>query len=184
MKVFKNTEITTDVLMATAALPFLFQAVEIGGEAYWDGGYMGNPSLWPLFYNSQCADIVLVHVNPIRREEVPKEAYDIENRLNEITFNASLLKELRAIDFVKRLIEEDMMKDEYKEKYTDVRLHAIRADEAMAELSVASKFDTDWGFLQELRDMGRTEAQKWLKNTYKHIGKKATIDIQGDYLSN
>jgi len=180
--VFENKDVTIDTLLASSALPFLFQAVEIEDEHYWDGGYMGNPSLWPLFYKTECRDILMVHINPIIRDELPTEAYQIENRMNEITFNAAFLKELRAIDFVRKLINEDMLKDEYKEKYKDVLLHAVRADEAMRKMSIASKFDTDWTTLTSLRDQGRAEAEKWLKTNFKHIGKKPTVDIQKDYL--
>lgn len=182
-KVFENQEIDIDVLLASAALPFLFQAVEIKDNFYWDGGYMGNPSLWPLFYNAQSRDILMVHVNPITRDEVPKESYTIENRMNEITFNASLLKELRAIDFVKKLINEDMLKDEYKDQYKDILFHAIRADEVMCDLSIASKFDTDWNFLKYLRDLGRNQAKLWLVAHFSDINKKSSVDIQKDYLS-
>ena len=181
-KIFHNEEINIDVLMASAALPFLFQAVEIEEEAYWDGGYMGNPSLWPLFYEAKTRDILIVHVNPIVREDVPKDMPAIENRLNEITFNAALLKELRSIEFVQRLIGEDMLKDEYKDRYKDILLHAIRTEGAVSDLPVSSKFDTDWGFLTDLRDLGRTEGQKWLKAHYKDIGNRSSVDIQDNYL--
>ena len=182
-KVFENEEIDINVLLASAALPFLFQAVKIKDNYYWDGGYMGNPSLWPLFYHAKCRDILMVHVNPITREALPKESYTIENRMNEITFNTSLLKELRAIDFVKKLINEDMLKDKYKDQYTDVLFHSIRADQVLEDLSIASKFDTDWYFLQHLRDLGRAQAKTWLKEHYDDINNKASVDIKKDYLN-
>ncbi len=181
-KVFETKEITTEVLLASAALPFLFQSVEIEHHYYWDGGYMGNPSLWPLFYKAECRDILIAHVNPIRRNKIPKEAHEIENRINEITFNASLLKELRAISFVQKLIRKDMLKDEYKDQYTDVLLHAIRADDIMDELSIASKYDTNWEFLIYLKDMGRKAAHDWLSLNFEHINKKETVSIEKDYL--
>jgi len=180
---FHNKDITMDVLLASTTLPFLFQAVEINGDPHWDGGYMGNPSLWPLFYKTACRDILILHINPIIRDETPTEPHEIENRLNEITFNASLLKELRAIDFVQKLITQDMLKDEYKDQYKSINLHAIRADEALSNLSVASKFDTDWTFLKDLRDLGRQQAALWIKTNYKHIGKKSSVDIKRDYLN-
>jgi len=182
-KVFENEDIDINVLLASAALPFLFQAVQIKDNYYWDGGYMGNPSLWPLFYHAKCRDILMVHVNPITREEVPKESYTIENRMNEITFNASLLKELRAIDFVKKLINEDMLKDEYKDQYTDVLFHSIRADKILCDLSIASKYDTDWYFLKHLRDLGREQAKQWLEQHFDDINNKASVDIKKDYLN-
>lgn len=182
-KIFTNKEMCIECLLASAALPYMFQPQEIDGEFYWDGGYMGNPSLWPLFYEARCRDILLVHVNPIVREEVPESGAEIENRLNEITFNAALLKELRAIDFVKKLLHEDMLKEHHKSRYKDILLHAIRTDDVMRGLSAASKFDTDWGFLCDLRDMGRAAAQDWLQKHFKNIGKSASVDIQRDYLN-
>ncbi len=182
-RVFKNEEITLDVLMASAALPYLFQAVEIDGDFYWDGGYTGNPSLWPLFYESETRDLLIIHVNPIKRPELPKEAYEIENRLNEITFNSSLLDELRAIQFVQKLLEKDMLKDEFKDRYKDIRLHAIRSEETMREFGASSKYDTSWHFLTSLRDAGRNVAKTWLQNHFKDIGETGTVDIQRDYLS-
>ena len=182
-KIFRNKEVTIDVLLASACLPFLFQAQEVEGDAYWDGGYMGNPALWPLFYDAKCRDILIVHVNPLTRDEIPTEAYAIENRINEITFNTALLKELRAISFVKKLIHEDMLKDEYKDQYKDILLHAVRADAVMADLSIASKFDTDWNFLQHLRDQGREQGKNWLEKHYKSINKNSTVDIEKDYLN-
>lgn len=181
-KVFYNEDVTLDVLTASAALPYLFHAVEIDGAHYWDGGYMGNPSLWPLFYRTDSRDILIVHINPIRRSEIPKEAYAIENRINEISFNGSLLKDIRAIAFVKKLIKSDMLKDEYKDHYKDVLLHAIRTENVMCDLSVASKFDTSWQFLTYLRDLGREQAEIWLDANYKSVGKKSSVSIQDDYL--
>jgi NTE family protein len=181
-KIFENKDITIDALLASAALPLLFQATEINGQAYWDGGYMGNPALWPMFYKTKSRDILLVHVNPVRREEIPKDPVAIENRLDEITFNSALLGELRAIDFVKKLIRSDMLKEEHKDKYKDILLHAIRADHVLSGLSVASKYNTDWSFLKQLRDQGRKEAQKWLSVYFDDIGRKETVSIARDYL--
>ena len=118
--------------MASACLPMLFQAVEIDGEAYWDGGYMGNPALFPLFYEAHCDDILLVQINPIQRKELPTKARAIQDRLNEITFNASLLRELRAIDFVNRLVDAGKLPtDEYKR----VLMHRIDGGPPLALLT-------------------------------------------------
>lgn len=182
-RIFSHEEVTCDVLLASAALPDLFQAVEIGEDAYWDGGYTGNPSLWPLFYNAECRDILIVHVNPIRRNQLPYDSYDIKNRENEITFNNSLLHELRSINFVKRLIHGDMLKDEFKDNYKDILIHAIRSDEMLKDLSLASKFDTGWPFLCFLRDEGRKAGQEWLTQNYNALNEEGTVDIARDYLS-
>ncbi len=182
VRVFITEEITADVVMASACLPMLFQAVKIGEDHYWDGGYMGNPALFPLFYHTRSRDLLVVHINPIEREELPTSSADIMNRLNEITFNASLLKEMRAIAFVTKLIEEDWLKEEYKGELKHLIMHAIRAEGVLSDLSVASKFNTDWHFLLYLRDLGRDEAAKWLKQNFASIGKRSTIDVRAEFL--
>ena len=182
VRVFRTEEITADVVMASACLPMLFQAVQIGDDHYWDGGYMGNPALFPLFYHTKSRDLLVIHINPIEREELPTSSADIMNRLNEITFNASLLKEMRAIAFVSRLIEEDWLKAKYKDKLKHLIMHAIRAEGVLSELSVASKFNTDWRFLLYLRDLGRDEAEKWLKLNFASLGKQSTIDLRAEFL--
>lgn len=182
-RIFKNEELTADMVLASSALPNIFQAVEVDGDFFWDGGFVGNPSLWPLFYGIECHDILIVHVNPLVRDDIPKDAPSIENRLNEITFNTSLLKELRAISFVQKLLDRNMLKDEHKNKYRDVLIHAIRAEESMSKLDLSSKFDTSWGFLVGLRDAGREMAENWIDRNHKNVGKKSTIDIARDYLA-
>jgi NTE family protein len=181
-RIFNTHEITIDTILASAALPFLFQAVEIDGQAYWDGGYLGNPSLWPLFYEAKSRDILLVHINAITSKNIPKTAADIHDRLNEITFNSALLKELRAIYFVQKLIKDDMLKSAYHKKYKNMLFHAIRADRALDGLGAASKLDTDWNFLLHLKDLGRKEAKKWLAKTYPKLGIEASVSIERDYL--
>lgn len=181
-RIFRNEEVTLDAVMASACLPFLFQAVEIDGEHYWDGGYMGNPALYPLFYHTQSRDIVIVHINPIARAQLPTTALEIENRLNEVTFNSSLLRELRAIAFVAKLIEESWLKEEYRDRLKQVLIHSVRADEAMANLGVASKLNTDWKFLCDLRDRGRAAAARWLETNFDHLGHHSTVDLHSEFL--
>lgn len=181
VKVFRNHEMSLDVVLASACLPYLFQAVEIGGEPYWDGGYMGNPALFPLFYHTEPRDIVILHINPMTVDAVPTSAADILDRVNEITFNSSLLKELRAIAFATKLIEEDWLKDEHKSKLRHMLIHSILAD-CLADLSVASKFDCSWNFLTTLRDRGREAAAAWLDENYRHLGKRSTVDLRRQFL--
>lgn len=181
-RIFTSPELTCDMVLASAALPNVFQAVEVGKDYYWDGGYVGNPSLWPLFYEVDTKDVMILHVNPIVREEIPHDAPGIENRLNEITFNASLLSELRAISFVQKLLDRNMLKEEHRSKYKDVLVHAIRAEGVMGELDLASKFDTSWGFLTDLKEQGRKMAIDWLDSKFDHVGVKSTIDISSEYL--
>jgi len=173
-RVFSNKEITLDVTMASACLPHIYKAVEIDGEPYWDGGYMGNPSLWPLFYGSHCQDVVLVQINPFHRKGTPKTAQEIVERINEITFNASLLRELRAIDFVSRLIKEDRLD---KTRYQDIRMHIIHNDAEMAKLEAASKLNTEWKFLQYQHGVGHRTAEAWLKTTFERIGNESSVDL-------
>ena len=182
VKVFHTKDVTLDVVMASACLPMLFKAVEIDGDHFWDGGYMGNPALFPFFYHTDTRDVLIVHINPIEREDVPKRPSDIHNRINEITFNSSLIKELRAISFVQKLLNEGWLRDEFKHRLKNVLVHSIRADRALADLSVASKFNTDWDFLRNLRDRGRETAARWLKGHFDCVGRRSTVDLRREFL--
>jgi NTE family protein len=175
IKVFTRQELTADHLMASACLPMLFQAVEIGGEPYWDGGYMGNPPLYPLFYEAHGDDVLLVQINPLERRGLPTNARAIQDRLNEITFNASLLRELRAIDFVTRLIDEGKLSTR---DYKRVLMHRIDGGLPLAQLTSSSRLNSEWNFLLGLRDMGRTAAKRWLKRNYVAIGVQGTVDLK------
>jgi NTE family protein len=173
--IFKRQELTADHLMASACLPTVFQAVEIDGVPYWDGGYMGNPALFPLFYETMTDDILLVQINPLERRQTPRTAREIHNRLNEITFNGNLLRELRAVAFVKRLIEEGKLSpDEYK----NVHLHRIDASGALDDYEASSRRNADWDFFVQLRDAGRRTARSWLAAHYEAIGVRSTLDLQ------
>lgn len=179
LKNFRREEMTADMVMASACLPFIFQAVEIDGEAYWDGGYMGNPSLFPLVEECQARDLVIVQINPIVRSEIPRRANDILNRINEITFNASLIKEVRSIALLKKLIEVSNLEDE---RYKDALFHRINADVELKGLSVSSKVNSEWAFLERLHDVGYRTTEAWLEENYRHLGKRSTLDIESVYL--
>ena len=176
--VFECKDISTDVVCASACLPYLFKAVEIDGEHYWDGGYMGNPVLFPFFYEADAADIIIVHVNPIERDTAPKTAPEIMNRINEISFNSSLMRELRAISFVHKLLDDGWLKDEYRDRLRDIRIHSIRSDKAIADYDISSKFRTDWSFLTELKQRGRDIADTWLADNFDAVGKKSSVDLR------
>lgn len=182
VKVFSKEEISLDACMASACLPHLFQAVEIDGEAYWDGGYIGNPSLWPLFYETDVEDLLLVHINPINRDSIPTNTAEIENRMNEITFNASLLKEMRAIAFVQKLLREGWLKEEFEDQLSDIRYHAIRADDALKDYPLPTKYQTDIVFLRELKAVGREAAEAWINEAGPSLGKKSTVDLRDEFL--
>ncbi len=174
-RVFRRAQLTLDHVMASACLPNLYQAVLLDGVPYWDGGYMGNPSLWPLFEGSESDDIIIVKINPIERKGTPRSAREIVGRLNEITFNASLLREFRAIDFVQRLIRAGRLDST---DYRDVRIHIIGDDELMDSVSESSKYLTEWPFLEMLRDKGRDAAQTWMQKHYKDLGERSTVNLR------
>ena len=157
VRLFRNAEITTDAVMASACLPLMFQAVEIDGEAYWDGGYMGNPAIFPLIYECASADVVVVHINPIARPRCRRTAAEILNRIDEISFNSSLMREMRAVAFVTRLIDEGNVKDGSMKR---MLIHSIAAEDFMQQLGVNSKMNADWEFLTHLRDAGRAKASR------------------------
>ena len=182
VRVFDVHEINLDVVMASACLPFLYKAVEIDGEYYWDGGYTGNPALFPLFYHTDTRDILIMHINPLQRQELPSTAPDIINRMNEISFNSPLLLEMRAISFVKKLLRGNMLKEEYRSGFKDILIHSLRTDQAMCDLSVASKFNTDWDFLTGLRDRGRDAMSQWLEAHYDDLNVRDSVDLQTDFL--
>jgi NTE family protein len=179
-RIFKCDEITVDVLLASACIPSLFQAVEIEGTPFWDGGYMGNPSIWPLFYKTQCNDILLVQINPIERPGTPKKSIDIINRLNEISFNSSLLAELRAINFVKDLIKQGKLKDN---EYRDVNMHMVNPPGDLHEMTASSKLNASWDFFTFLHKIGRERMEHWIKSHKSSIGKASTLDIAKTFLT-
>ncbi|SMF53992.1 NTE family protein [Tistlia consotensis] len=179
IRVFSEREVTADAVMASACLPFLFQAVEIEGEAYWDGGYMGNPAIFPLIYGCASRDVAIVHINPIQRDEVPTDAQAILNRVNEISFNSSLMREMRTIAFVSDLIDKGQLQGRPMKR---MLIHSIDNDAALQDFTVASKMSPDWRFLTRLRDIGRKTAEDWLPRTWDKLGVESSVDIAERYL--
>lgn len=177
-RIFERAELTADHVLASACLPTIFQAVEIDGEPYWDGGYVGNPPLFPLFYETQADDVLLVQINPVERRTTPRTAREIENRLTEVTFNASLLNELRAIDFVRRLIDSGKLSTS---QYKRVRMHRIAGGERLAAFAASSRLNAEWAFFNELKEQGRAAAGQWLAENYDAIGVRATLDLRATY---
>ncbi|WP_010299635.1 patatin-like phospholipase family protein [Candidatus Odyssella thessalonicensis] len=178
-RIFKQGEITLDSLLASACIPFIFQAVKIDDDYYWDGGYMGNPVLWPLIYNTHSPDIILVQINPLYRQQIPHTANDIFNRLNEITFNSSLIAEMRAINFVSRLIARGKLD---AQDYKDIKMHMITDCQGMLDLNASSKLNTSWDFFLHLKDIGRQAAESWLIDNKDAIGRKSSLDIFETFL--
>ena len=172
-RVFRKTEITPDVLLASACLPTMFQAVEIDGDFYWDGGYVGNPTITPLVRECRSNDTILVQINPIVRHEVPKTARDIMNRLNEVAFNAPLVKELRMIALLNKVADPGRGDGA---RWAGMRIHRIATDR-VTELDATSKMITEWRFLCGLRDEGRRTAGLWLDAHGADLGKRSTLDL-------
>ena len=178
-RIFSEKELTTDMLLASSCLPFLFQAPEIDGEHFWDGGYSGNPPLFPLRTCSKVKDILLIQINPLVRDELPDAASEIIDRLNEISFNTSLMLEMRSIEFVQRLLDEDRVDPR---RYQRIYMHMIAAEDQLRAFGAASKYTTAWDFLARLRDIGRDCAEQWLDENFSAIGKRATLDIARTFL--
>lgn len=179
VRVFKSGEITPDVLLASACLPFLFQAVTIDGEPYWDGGYMGNPAIFPLIYGSETQDVVIVQINPLGCDRVPTTATEIMNRVNEISFNSSLMREMRAISFVTDLVDEGKLDSN---TYKRINVHWIEAEQQMKGLGVSSKLNARMEFLLHLKTIGRRAADEWIGAHFDAIGQRSTIDIKEKFL--
>lgn len=172
-RVFRNADITPEVLLASACLPTMFQAVEIDGEHYWDGGYSGNPTITPLVRECQSHDTVLIQINPVQRDELPSSARDIVNRLNEVSFNAVLLKELRMIAVLRKVACAD---DTEGKLWSEMRIHRI-ASAAVDGLGSSSKMNAEWAFLTMLRDEGRIAAERFLANHGSDMGVQSSFDI-------
>ncbi len=172
-RVFRNKEITPEVLLASACLPTLFHAVEIDGEPYWDGGYVGNPTITPLVRESDAHDTILVQINPRERRDTPRRASDILNRLNEISFNSPLMKELRMIALLRQAA--DPGKGEGA-RWAEMRTHRIMTD-TLAEFGASSKLNAEWAFLTMLKAEGRRSAEEFLAKHGDDIGKQSTTDI-------
>ena len=176
-RIFRNADITADVLLASACLPTLFQAVEIDGEAYWDGGYSGNPSMSPLIRECSSSDTILVQINPIERPGTPKTAREIHNRLNEVAFNAVLIKEMRAAALLRHATDPGTGEGAV---WAKMRVHRIASD-VMIDLGYSSKLLAEWEFFLMLRDEGRKAAQAFLDAHGADLGVRSSLDID-EYL--
>ena len=181
VRVFPREKITADVVMASACLPLLFQAVEIDGVPYWDGGYMGNPVLFPFFHATETEDVLLVQINPLVRKQVPRTSQEIMGRVNEITFNSPLLGELRAIEFVARLIDQGKLpRGTGAGEYRRINVHRIVLEGATKKLSASTRMNTDYDFFDMLRKTGMRAARRFLDAHFDDIGVRSTVDLAAD----
>ncbi len=174
VKIFSNKDFHPDVLMASACLPFMFQAVQVDGEDYWDGGFIANPAIFPLILDCDCSDIILVQVTKTYREELPKTRAEIVDRLKEITYNGCMVHEMRAIHFISRMIDEGKVKDGAMKR---INMHMIKNEDSFKGLNLSSALNTDWDFLMMLHNEGRKTAEKWINDHYDKVGTKVhTLD--------
>jgi len=172
-RVFRNAELTPDIVLASACLPTLFRAIEIDGQSYWDGGYAGNPTITPLVRESDSHDTLLVAVNPIERPETPRSAREILDRVNEVSFNATLLKELRMIALLRQVVDAGTSEGR---KWAEMRMHLVTS-KVLADLGASSKFNAEWDFLCMLRHEGRRAAEAFLAANSQNIGKRSSMDL-------
>jgi NTE family protein len=179
LKIFQPPALSADAVLASACLPPYFQAVEIDGEHYWDGGYLGNPAIYPLIYRAGSRDVIIAQVTAIRRDELPASAADVLHRITEISFNSSLMREMRAVAFATRLIDAGELDGQ---KHRRMYMHWIGNDPLMAQLGTATQFHPEWGLLCRLRDAGRDAATAWLDANFQHIGTRSTVDFAEMFL--
>jgi NTE family protein len=177
--IFGGRELTASAVLASACLPLLFRPVRIDGEDYWDGGYAVNPPLTPLIDSCASRDLMLVQINPIRRDKAPQTSAEILDRINELTFNASLLTQMRSIDFINRLIEEGALR---AGRCKHVLLHRIDGGDAMERFPASTRTSADPALIRTLFDLGQASARQWLKHHYAALGQHGTVDIRRDYL--
>lgn len=172
-RIFRNAELTPDVLLASACLPQLFQAIEIDGDAYWDGGYSGNPSIMPLVLECTSRDTILVPINPIERPGTPRSAREILDRINEVAFNAVTLKELKMIALLRQVADPGTTEGALWGK---MRVHAVPND-TMSKLGYSSKLNAEWPFLEMLRDEGRRSADEFMTKHSQDLGRRSSVDL-------
>jgi NTE family protein len=177
IKIFPSEELRADHVVASSCQPLMMHAVEIDGEYYWDGGFMGNPALFPVIYACEARDIVLVHLTPLERQENPTTSPAILSRMQEVTFNSSLMREIRVVAFVSKLIDEGQIVGGKR-----ILLHTIDGEDIIGALSNSSKLNGDWDFVQHLYRIGRERADQWLQSNFDRLGVETTIDLQSKYL--
>jgi NTE family protein len=181
VRIFPRDKITADAVMASACLPLLFRAVEIDGVPYWDGGYLGNPVIFPFFGTTTTEDVLVVQINPLVRKKTPTSASEIINRINEITFNSSLLDEFRAIDFVARMIDQGRLPHGIGPgQYRRINVHRILLDPFGTHFDAFSKLSTDYDFFDMLHVSGTRAARRFLDDHFDDIGMKSTVDLRAE----
>ena len=182
-RVFTREELTIETVLASACLPNVHEAVVIDGVPYWDGGFRGNPPIWPFIYASDSRDVVIVELDPSFRPGIPKSNAEIADRLNEITFGGALVAEMRAIAFVQDMIEKGAITGEFGTRLKTIMIHSINDEASIAPMGSVSKFLIEPAFLEHLFQLGRVAATKWLASTFDDVGVKSTIDLRARFLA-
>lgn len=177
-RVFRLKDISVDAVLASANLPFLFKAVTIDGEDYWDGGYMGNPPIFPLIEETDCPDVLVVQINPINIPNTPTTSHEIKDRINELCFNSSLVLEMQKIELIDRMLKKGIDLSEIDPSYRMIYVHNINPEEDIHDLNLSSKLNASWDFLSGLRDLGRKHADKWLNKNFDKIGVESTTNLR------
>ncbi|MCD6034377.1 MAG: patatin-like phospholipase family protein [Rickettsiales bacterium] len=177
--VFNHKELTRDMLLASACLPFIFKTVYVDNQPYWDGSYTGNPCLLPLLYDCKCSDLIIIQTHPINHDDTPLKAPDIMDRVTEINFNTNLMHEVRSIALVNRLLKKNVLSDP---RYRKINVHMIQAEDILASLGRSSKLNTDWQFLTHLRETGHQVASEWLDTHFNTIGEDSSLDVEKTFL--
>jgi NTE family protein len=177
LKVFRGEEISVEHVLASCCRPFLTRAVEIDGEHYWDGGFIGNPPMFPVIYACNALDIILVHLTPTARQNIPTTPRAILSRMQEISFNSSLMREMRAVAFVNKLVDDGKMPEGKK-----ILIHLIEAEDLISELPDSSKMNVDWNFVSHLQAIGRRRADDWVTSNFNRLGVESTTNVQTRYL--
>lgn len=178
LKVFRTDEMYVETLLASACLPTVFRAVEFRGEYYWDGGYLANPAISPLIHECVSNDVIIVQINPMNRPEVPTSAREILNRINEVSFNSTLVREMSGIATISKLVEEGRLRET---PYQRVNFHMIAAEAEMSGLGAASKMNADWSFLNHLYELGVATTDRWLAENYDRLEVESTLDMMKAY---
>lgn len=179
LQIFNLTELKKECLLATACLPTIHNAVKVDGEYYWDGGFIGNPVFFPLIYNCETPDIIFIQLNPMTRNKLPTTSREISDRLNEVTNNASVIREMRAIHLISKLIDEGVLEENRMKR---VNMHVIQDEATFQDLGWSSKLNTDWAFLSHLFDQGRMAADQWIKEHFDKVGNSSSVSIEDDYV--
>ncbi len=177
VKIFSSEELRSEHVLASSCQPLMMHAVEIDGEHYWDGGFMGNPAIFPVIYGCEACDVILIHLTPTERADIPTTPRAILGRMQEVTFNSSLMREMRAVAFVTKMIDEGKMRGGKR-----MLIHAIDAEDVIGELSNSSKMNADWDFLTHLYRIGRDRADDWIAANFDRLGVESTVDLKTKYL--